>query len=129
MGHSLHLRRDSPELVAEAFRFGVQFADGRKATNLAAPWPTGPDETPEGPILVLHSGGGGGKSWTQNLWVWPLPPAGPLAFVCEWPAEGIELTRVAIDAGLILDAAERAETLWDNGGPQEGGGSVVQLIG
>ena len=29
--------------------------------------------------------------------MWPLPPIGPLFFVCEWPAAGIPLTRVEVD--------------------------------
>jgi hypothetical protein len=45
-------------------------------------------------------------------WVWPLPPAGPFAFVCEWPSRGIAESRAEIDAGLILEAAGRAVTLW-----------------
>jgi hypothetical protein len=46
------------------------------------------------------------------MWVWPLPPAGRLALVCEWPAAGILLTRHEIDAQLILDAASRAQRLF-----------------
>jgi hypothetical protein len=37
-------------------------------------------------------------------WVWPLPPAGPFALVCEWPSRGIGETRVEIDAGVILES-------------------------
>jgi hypothetical protein len=57
-------------------------------------------------------GGGGGASWHQTNWVWPLPPPGPLAFVCEWPAAGIALTRTEIDAQLVLEAAERAQVIF-----------------
>ena len=42
----------------------------------------------------------------------PLPPAGKLAFVCEWPAAGIPLTRHEIDAQIILDAASHAQQLF-----------------
>jgi hypothetical protein len=45
-------------------------------------------------------------------WVWPLPPAGSFAFVCEWPGRGIAESRAKIDAALILEAAGRAVTLW-----------------
>jgi hypothetical protein len=45
-------------------------------------------------------------------WVWPLPPPGPFAFVCAWPARGIAESRAEIDAGSILEAAGRALTLW-----------------
>ncbi len=39
--------------------------------------------------------------------------------MCEWPTQGIELTRQEIDAGVLREAAEQAEQLWED----EGGGS------
>jgi hypothetical protein len=48
----------------------------------------------------------------MDLWVWPLPPAGPLAFVCEWPARQVGESRVELDARSVRQAAERAVTLW-----------------
>jgi hypothetical protein len=63
----------------ELLRFGVQFADGRRVTNLDH-YPFVPEE---------------------------LPPPGPLAFVCAWPRRGIPEVRAEIDAGLVLDAAAR----------------------
>jgi hypothetical protein len=39
-------------------------------------------------------------------------PTGPLTFVCEWPARQIAESQVQIDARLVLDAAQRAVTLW-----------------
>jgi len=98
-------------LPDELFRFGVQFADGRKATNLDRP-AYDPEQEPDRPVLFQHGGGGGGSAWDMHYWVWPLPPAGPFAFVCEWPARGITVSRAEIDAGLILQAAGRAVTLW-----------------
>jgi hypothetical protein len=68
-------------------------------------------------------------SWHWEFWAWPLPPPGPLAFVCEWPAHGISLTRHEIDAGVLLHAAETVETLWDEPGPAGGGSSWVRLGG
>jgi hypothetical protein len=65
-----------------------------------------------GPVLHSGGGGGGGGGWHQDEWVWPLPPPGPVSFVCEWPAAGISLTRSEIDAQTILDAAARARTLF-----------------
>jgi hypothetical protein len=45
---------------------------------------------PKAASRVLLPGGGGGSDryWTQQYWCWPLPPPGPLTFVCEWPASG-----------------------------------------
>jgi hypothetical protein len=69
-------------------------------------------------------GGGGGGDWRQSEWVWPLPPPGPLAFVCEWPAAGIPLSRSEINAQMILDAARRAEVIFpDVGTPRASGSS------
>ena len=92
-------------------RFGVQFADGRKATNLDRP-SYDPEHEPDRPVLSEHGGGGGGSAWDMEYWVWPLPPAGPFAFVCEWPGRGIAESRTEIDAAAILEAAGRAVTLW-----------------
>jgi hypothetical protein len=92
-------------------RFGVQFADGRKATNLDRP-SDDPEHEPDRPVLSQHGGGGGGSAWDMEYWVWPLPPPGPFAFVCAWPARGIAESRAEIDAGSILEAAGRAVTFW-----------------
>jgi hypothetical protein len=47
--------------------------------------------------------------------MWPLPPAGPLEFVCEWPAHVIPETRAGLEAQLVLDAAGRSTRLWPDG--------------
>ena len=94
-------------------RFGVQFADGRKATNLDRP-AYDAEQEPDRPVLNQHGGGGGGSAWDLEHWVWPLPPAGPFAFVCEWPGRDIVESRAEIDAGLILEAAGRAVTFWSD---------------
>jgi hypothetical protein len=94
-------------------RFGVQFADGRKVTNLDQ-YPFVPEELPpDQPVLVEGVGGEGGRLgrgalWDLELAIQPLPPPGPLAFVCAWPARGIPEARTEVDAGLVLDAAAAA---------------------
>ena len=52
------------------------------------------------------------------MWVYGLPPPGPLAFVVEWPARGIPETRVEFDAGLVLAAAARAVRIWPDQPPR-----------
>jgi hypothetical protein len=127
VSHDLHMWRrrrgaESEDLPSDLFRFGVEFADGREATSLDQYWPRNPDQDPpRSPILTHHGGGGGEQRCTLHYWLWPLPPAGPLAFVVEWPAHGIEETRVEIEAQPIRDAAGRAETLWPVESPSDGG--------
>ena len=114
--HPRRRRRSSeggvdPELV----RFGIQFSDGRKATNIDGRIPTrtaGEDQPPEGPALMPRGGGGGEGRWRQDFWVTPLPPAGSLAFVCEWPIAAIPETRSEIDSALVREAAAEAVLLW-----------------
>lgn len=119
-------RRAGTELDDQFLRIGVQFADGAKATNVPGRRHFSGDE-PDGPVLNGGGGGGGGGHWRQSEWVWPLPPPGPLAFVCEWPAAGIPETRREIDAQLILDAAARAQVIFTGDDGPQARASVVQL--
>lgn len=123
-----HRREGAEEIPEGMLRFGIEFADGRKATNTAdqplanlaggtmsvSTMSSGSDEPqePAAPVLSLGGGGGGSGNWRQSVWIWPLPPAGRLTFVCQWPEANIELTRHEIDAQLILDAAARAQVLF-----------------
>ena len=100
------------ELPDDLIRFGIEFADGTKLTNIdALAFDESAETSPEAGI-VLGDSSAGDRDWQTEFWVWPLPPEGPLAFVCEWPAMGIPETRQEVDARLILDAAERARPLW-----------------
>jgi hypothetical protein len=113
-------RHDDEPLPAEFLRMGVQFADAGVATNLGRPPFPPPDAEPAGPLLLPEGGGGGGRRYDIRYWVWPLPPPGSVAFVCQWPAHGIPESRVEIDAQLILDAATRAIDLWPEDGRASG---------
>jgi hypothetical protein len=102
---------DGEPLTPEFLRIGLQFADGSAVSNVGggsdAPWLT----DPVGPLLLPDSGGGGGRRYDMSFWVWPLPPPGPLTFICEWPAAGIRESRAEVDGTLIHDAALRAVPL------------------
>jgi hypothetical protein len=115
-------RRSSQDPTSEMLRIGVQFADGGKATNTSGFYHGG--DSPAGP--VMHAGGGGGSNgrWYQTMWVWPLPPPGRMAFVCDWRAAGIPLTRHELAAETILDAADRARVIFsDENLPDQPGGT------
>ena len=94
-------------------RFGVGFADGRKATNLDYSRDLDEVPAPDPPTLRLVRWEGYDRlAWEVDVWVYGLPPPGPLAFVVEWPARGIPESRVEIDADLVLEAARRAVPIW-----------------
>ena len=98
-------------------RFGLEFADGSVATNLAPHPVLAGRSVPAGPILAPNSGGGSGRRYDMRYWVWPLPPPGPLTFVCQWPALDIGESRAQLDAGLVLEAARRSVELWPETAP------------
>lgn len=109
---SLDLDR-SGELPPEFLRLGIEFPDGASLTNLEALGPrSSPDATQ--PLHGMEPGSGSGTDadYEQEWWVWPIPGPGELWFVCEWPAYGVGETRFALDAGLIRDAAVRAQPIW-----------------
>jgi hypothetical protein len=97
-----------PPAALRSFHLGLQFSDGSKVISGRVYFGPLPDSEPMGPILRPI----GGDNQFSRWWAWPLPPAGPLEFVCEWPRFGIAETRVGIDAQLILDAARRSVQLW-----------------
>jgi hypothetical protein len=97
------------ELSEEHLRLYVRFSDGSEANNLGPPVrePSGP-----GPFLQFGRGSAGGAVAETTFWLWPLPPAGPITFACEWPKYHIPLTRHEFDGKLIHDAGQRATELW-----------------
>jgi hypothetical protein len=96
----------------DSYRFGVGFADGRKwQTGMADPriYDPGPDDV----VVVARGGGGSSNHLRAELWLWPLPPPGPLTFAFEWERAGIGESLVTIDGGALHAAAAEAEQLWD----------------
>jgi len=111
-----HLRPDAQGLLPpEMLWLGVEFADGSRVSKVmpaVRDLEVAPEGVaPEGPVMWPQGGGGGAGDWRQSLWVWPLPPKGPVRFSCEWPALSISLVRHTIDGQLILAAAASAQVL------------------
>lgn len=67
------------------------------------------------PHPLIDRTGGSYTSTRHERWYWvaPLPPPGPLKLVIHWPAAMRRDTELTIDAGVILDAARRADRIWD----------------
>ena len=95
----------------QSLHVGVRFADGKKAGNVGrVPEPAGSVAT--GLIMNPVSFGGGHQHQDRSYWVRPLPPVGPLTFICEWAAFDIPEMRADTDAQLIVDAAKRSVQIW-----------------
>jgi hypothetical protein len=105
-------RRRSGDIPPEMLRFGIQFADGSKVTNLGGNGFIFAGDPPDSPVLIERGGGGGGLEWRQSMWVWPLPEAGEMSFVCQWPAAAIPLTRRAVETAPIRQAAMRSQVVF-----------------
>ena len=116
-----------PEWQAGRLKWGFEFADGRRVTTVDPPtWSDTEDEAsdfasyrplaslvePSRPILTPGGGGCGQRDADRGYWLWPLPPAGRLLVVCEWPARDIAQAVHEVDGSLLTDAAARATPLW-----------------
>jgi hypothetical protein len=91
-----------------AFEVSLRLSDGR---TVSGGRPSG-DTEPAEPFLRPAGGGATSHHSQQRWWAWPLPPSGPLEFVCRWPSMGISEASVSIDADLILEAARRSIQVW-----------------
>ena len=94
--------------LQRSFQISLQLADGSKVIDER---PRG-DAEPTSPILSPRGGGGTSHYQLMRWWAWPVPPAGPLEFICQWPMFGIGEARVGLDAQLILDASQRSVRVW-----------------
>jgi hypothetical protein len=48
----------------------------------------------------------------MGVWVFPLPPDGPLEIFIGLPVAGLEETSITVDGSAIHLAAERATLIW-----------------
>jgi hypothetical protein len=121
--HEQHIADPDEGLPEGSLRVGIEFADGRRVSNLSDRrhlWGQ-PDQEPEGPLL-MQSGGGGGSAGSGRVtmnpayWLWPLPPSGTLHLFVEWPSLGIALSSADLDGSAIVAAASKSQPLWNDGG-------------
>jgi hypothetical protein len=99
--------RHGPRARDEGLLFGVEFADGQRATNLHQGPPAG-----AGPLLSGRGGSGGQRSIEQGWWLTPVPPVGPLRFVVRCPALGVEETVTEVDVTPLNRASRDVVELW-----------------
>jgi len=114
---------------AGRLKWGFEFADGGRVTNVDPPWPpisehvepaswplgsdhVDPAWEPDRPVLIGGGGGGGDRSANRDYWLWPLPPAGSLRVACQWLEHCIEMSIQELQAQPFLEAAARAQPVW-----------------
>ncbi|MGO4593604.1 hypothetical protein AB4Z18_07255 [Leifsonia sp. 2TAF2] len=97
-------------------RYGVVLGDGQQLIADIGPGMFG--VTPEKHSLTRSGGGGGGGEDTyrfdDGMWLWPLPPEGPLEVVVQWPAFDIPESHVVLDSAPLLQLASQARPVWSS---------------
>lgn len=99
-------------------RIGVRFSDGRTAGRESEfrplPFDVPKDEHgfPTQPITRMTGGGGGSNGFNFGVWVYPLPPDGPLEIFVALPQIVDSERRIVLDGGTVRAAAERAHVIW-----------------
>jgi hypothetical protein len=59
------------------------------------------------------SGGPDGREDVRlTLWIWPLPPPGPVTIGCSWPGSGLQNAGLVLDGGSMRVAASQAQPFW-----------------
>jgi hypothetical protein len=106
---------------ADRLLLGVEFADGRRCSNLE-----GPFGSVGGVSLSPGGSSGSPRSASADWYLAPLPPPGELRLYCAWPGAGIEETVTVLDAGPILEAAGRVRELWPWESPVHDGRPVAK---
>jgi hypothetical protein len=102
-------------LTERPLRFGVEFADGRAAGDTTdPPFDVPRDEVgiPYIPFLFITRGLQTRHAMSLSVWVWPLPPDGPLVVRCEWLREGIRECSTELDGNELRLAGEESALLW-----------------
>jgi hypothetical protein len=108
-----------PGLRGTEVMLGVEFSDGRRASNLGGPRGFLPTAEPGAVSLVLANGSASGRTAESTMFLTPLPPDGPLTLVVAAPDLGIPEHRIELDGTALREAAGRVEVLWVEPEPVE----------
>jgi hypothetical protein len=96
-------------LPDDFLRFAVELSDGSQMLDQRIDFIRRRGEAPD---LVLLSGGSAGSRWELRYLSAILPPPNDVAFVAEWPARDIPVSRSVLASEMFHEAASRAERLW-----------------
>ncbi len=112
--NAMRMRSVGPQRLP---RVGVRFSDGREAGRRVrqrgtADLPKDEWGAPIEPFIGFHGGGGGTGGWHFGVWVYPLPPDGPLEIFVGLPAAGLTETNVTVDGSAVRAAASQASVVW-----------------
>jgi len=102
---TIHSLLSPYEPGAGALQVGVLLADGSRASH-----PT--RSRPHQGRLTPRAGGSESSTSWRDLWLWPLPPAGPVEVFLTWPAAGLAEQSTVLDGAQLQAAAVDAVELW-----------------
>jgi|HubBroStandDraft_4_1064222.scaffolds.fasta_scaffold102005_2 hypothetical protein len=122
--HGYGLRDEDGAVAKDLVRFGVQFPDGGKVTNLDRT-PMWPDATEPMHGMEGRSGSSSDGEAQQEFWIWPIPESGDIVLVCEWPAYGIAESSLTVSGEALRAAAARARLVWPEDPPGDRHGSSM----
>ncbi|MDU0315520.1 hypothetical protein RKE38_17615 [Phycicoccus sp. M110.8] len=97
--------------IGEDVLVGVEFSDGRRATNLPMVHGRTPPSSDDA-VLAMGGGGGGQRSASMRLFLTPLPSPGELKLFCASPRRNVQEAATLLDADAIRVASSRARELW-----------------
>lgn len=109
--HGGYHGRNDPDRL----RYGLALGDGQHLVlDQAGTMFT--EERPAAHTLSPTNGSGSGSErfyrYEDGLWLWPLPPSGPIEVVAQWPAQGIGESRVLLDSAPLLELARHVRAIW-----------------
>lgn len=114
-----HSPLGGPPHPAGRLRYGLVLGDGEKVLAEGFPFfgtAGSSDETGEHTLSRNSTGASGGSrnyASSDRLWLYPLPPEGPIEFVMQWPALGVDERRVVLDGSAMRALASRVQRFWD----------------
>ena len=107
----------SPVPSEERLRLRVEFEDGQCEDNIAVYG--GVANRRQMDRMALYRVGFWGGSdddyyyYIDELYLWTIPGAGDVAFVCQWPALGLSETHTKLNGDVVRQAVGDVRPLWE----------------